>query len=47
MLMLLRSWTADEAFVAPRGVSQRTDVKVHHVAAIVVVGSPFANPDQL
>ncbi|MFJ7215063.1 ANTAR domain-containing protein [Amycolatopsis sp. NPDC098790] len=36
MLMLLRSWTADQAFEALVVVSQHTNVKLHDVAKIVV-----------
>ncbi|MEW2502470.1 ANTAR domain-containing protein [Amycolatopsis sp. NPDC047767] len=36
MLMVLRSWSADDAFTALREVSQHTNVKLHDVAAVVV-----------
>ncbi|WP_410596132.1 ANTAR domain-containing protein [Amycolatopsis sp. lyj-23] len=36
MLMLVRGWTAAAAFAALRAVSQRTNVKLHKVATIVV-----------
>ncbi len=36
MLMLSRSWSADEAFDALREISQRTNTKLHDVAATLV-----------
>ncbi|SEF37160.1 ANTAR domain-containing protein [Amycolatopsis pretoriensis] len=36
MLMLVRGWTAETAFAALRTISQRTNVKLHDVAAVVV-----------
>lgn len=36
MVMLLRSWTSEEAFTALRMVSQRTNVKLHDVATVIV-----------
>ncbi|MEV4603944.1 ANTAR domain-containing protein [Amycolatopsis sp. NPDC049253] len=36
MIMVLRSWSADDAFAALREVSQYTNVKLPDVAAVVV-----------
>ncbi|MFB9688661.1 ANTAR domain-containing protein [Amycolatopsis plumensis] len=36
MLMLVRGWNAATAFTALRTISQRTNVKLHEVAAVVV-----------
>ncbi len=36
MLMLMRGWTAAIAFAALRTIYQRTNVKLHDVAAVVV-----------
>ncbi|MFI5614108.1 ANTAR domain-containing protein [Amycolatopsis sp. NPDC051903] len=36
ILMVLRNWSEDEAFAAPRQVSQRTNLKRHDVAEVVV-----------
>ncbi|MEU4675233.1 ANTAR domain-containing protein [Amycolatopsis sp. NPDC023774] len=48
MLMVLRSWSADDAFAALREVSQHTNVKLHDVAAVVVAAGtrrPAAVPE--
>lgn len=39
MLMLLRNWSADDAFAALVEVSQATNIKLHDVAAVVVVAA--------
>jgi hypothetical protein len=44
MLMLLRGWTADEAFDALSGVSQHTNVKLHEVATILVATGSGERP---
>ncbi|WP_410596103.1 ANTAR domain-containing protein [Amycolatopsis sp. lyj-23] len=42
MLMLVRGWTAATAFAALRTISQRTNVKLHDVAAVVVAAGSHA-----
>ncbi|WP_410631682.1 ANTAR domain-containing protein [Amycolatopsis sp. cmx-4-83] len=42
MLMLVRGWTAATAFAALRTISQRTNVKLHDVAAVVVAAGSRA-----
>ncbi len=42
MIMLVRSCTSDEAFTVLREVSQRTNVKVHDVAAVIVAAGCHA-----
>ncbi|WP_410575392.1 ANTAR domain-containing protein [Amycolatopsis sp. cmx-4-61] len=42
MLMLVRGWTATTAFDALRKISQRTNVKLHDVAAVVVAAGSRA-----
>ncbi|MEU4805656.1 ANTAR domain-containing protein [Actinosynnema sp. NPDC023587] len=44
VLMLARACTADEAFAALREVSQRTNVKLHDVAAALVTLTRPAPP---
>ncbi len=44
MIMLLRNWSADQAFTALRQVSQHTNVKLHDVAAVVVDSGTTAAP---
>ena len=44
MLMLLRSWTSEEAFTALRVVSQRTNVKLHDVATVIVASGSRTEP---
>jgi hypothetical protein len=44
MLMLLRVWTADEAFDALRVISQRTNVKLRDVAAVVATSGSGEQP---
>lgn len=40
MFMLVRGWSADEAFTALREISQQTNVKLRDVATVIVaVGS--------
>ncbi|OXM43070.1 ANTAR domain-containing protein [Amycolatopsis alba] len=36
MFMLLRGWTAEEAFTALTTISQHTNVKLHDVATVIV-----------
>ncbi|MEV5720577.1 ANTAR domain-containing protein [Amycolatopsis mediterranei] len=48
MIMLLRACTSGEAFTALREISQHVNVKVHDVAAVVVVaGSRAERPGEL
>lgn len=42
MFMLIRGWTADEAFAALVEISQHTNVKLHDVATIVVAAGSRA-----
>ncbi|WP_103349720.1 ANTAR domain-containing protein [Amycolatopsis sp. CA-128772] len=42
MLMLVRGWTAATAFAALRAISQRTNIKLHDVAAVVVTAGSRA-----
>lgn len=44
MLMLLRSWTSEEAFTALRVVSQRTNVKLYDVATVIVASGSRTEP---
>ncbi len=45
MLMLVRGWTAAEAFDALREISQHTNIKLHDVAGIIVAsGSREQSP---
>lgn len=44
MCMLLRSWTSEEAFTALRSVSQRTNVKLHDVATVIVASGSRTAP---
>ncbi|WP_410586325.1 ANTAR domain-containing protein [Amycolatopsis sp. lyj-23] len=42
MLMLVRGWTAATAFDALRNISQRTNVKLHDIATVVVAAGSRA-----
>ncbi len=44
MIMLLRDWSADQAFAALRQVSQHANVKLHDDAAVVVASGTSAEP---
>ncbi len=42
MFMLLRGWTAEDAFTALRTISQHTNVKLHDVATVIVAEGSHA-----
>ncbi|WP_181776525.1 ANTAR domain-containing protein [Amycolatopsis pittospori] len=44
MFMLLRGWSAAEAFAALRAISQNTNVKLHDVATVIVAAGTTAEP---
>ncbi|MFD1150656.1 ANTAR domain-containing protein [Saccharothrix hoggarensis] len=44
MLMLVRGWTAAEAFDALREISQHTNIKLHDVAGIIVASGSREQP---
>ncbi|WP_329051133.1 ANTAR domain-containing protein [Amycolatopsis sp. NBC_01488] len=44
MFTLIRGWSADEAFTTLREISQRTNVKLHDVATVVVAAGSRAEP---
>lgn len=44
MLMLVRGWTAAEAFDALRDISQHSNIKLHDVASIVVASGSREQP---
>ncbi|WP_410652818.1 ANTAR domain-containing protein [Amycolatopsis sp. cmx-4-54] len=44
MFMLLRGWSADQAFTALKTISQHTNVKLHHVATVIVAAGSHVEP---
>ncbi|MGY6651518.1 ANTAR domain-containing protein [Amycolatopsis sp. TRM77291] len=44
MLMLLRGWSAEQAFAALKSISQHTNVKLHDVATVIVASGGHAEP---
>jgi ANTAR domain len=45
MFMLIRGWSADEAFTALRELPQHTNVKLHDVATVVVAAGSRSEPN--
>ncbi|AGM07096.1 ANTAR domain-containing protein [Amycolatopsis keratiniphila] len=44
MFMLLRGWSAEQAFAALKTVSQHTNVKLHDVATVIVAAGSHVEP---
>ncbi|MFC9249986.1 ANTAR domain-containing protein [Amycolatopsis thailandensis] len=44
MLMLLRGWSAEQAFTALKTVSQHSNVKLYDVATVIVAAGSHAEP---
>ncbi|WET82572.1 ANTAR domain-containing protein [Amycolatopsis sp. QT-25] len=47
MLMLLRGWSAEQAFAALKTISQHTNVKLHDVATVIVAAGGYVEPPRL